>query len=193
MSRRGFSLAEVLITLMLFGITLGVIATMLRRVHHINEQSQQQQQLLLGVGYALQQLRSEMSEAVAVGNLPASADEPLIFRKINPQQEGNRLPRTGLLNVAEWRPFLDPYTVDVTYQVSNGELRRTSVPNSGAAVPDTSITATGVRGLRVEALRNSNGSSAPGQWSILLTVEQGGRILDLKTSLRSFVYQPSPL
>lgn len=125
--RRGVTLVEVLLTGLLFGVTLAVVGSLLLQYSRSMRHTDRKDMALEGA-LTLQAIASEAEEAVDVSSpSPGNASAALTFTRIDPSYP-DRLP-TQRFPVpspvpAAWEPQDPAYLVTVTYQLNGKDLER---------------------------------------------------------------------
>jgi hypothetical protein len=152
---RGLTLVESLMTILLVGIVLGIVAGICNEYANIIRFSARKDRIIIGARTGVDKLKIELEEATEVltptpSPAPYTPDSPVIkFKKINP----SAVQRLGPPAPGTWDPWAPSYLVNVEYYVSRESLvRKVTFPDSSCA---TQTVAEGVSGLSAKNLGGS--------------------------------------
>ncbi len=177
-SRKGVTLAELLITFFIIGLVMGALATLMRLYRQVSLH-ERAREASLSSAQALNQVRGEVWEAVEVQDPPPGSSGPNVtLLRIDPnlsdRLEGAYGPATAIRSgpgrrpgdplpepsVLSWDPFDPAYLAQVTYRVDQGNLVREVVDAGGGS--SQQIVAENVVGLTA--------AWRPGNRSLTLTL-----------------------
>lgn len=177
-SRKGITLAELLITFFIIGLVMGAMATLMRLYRQVTLHEHAREASLRSA-QALSQVRGEVWEAIEIQDPPVGSSGPgVTLLRIDPnlpdRLEGAYGPATAIRSgpgrrpgdpipdptVLSWDPFDPAYLAQVTYRVDQGNLVREVVDASGGT--SQQIVAENVVGLTT--------AWRPGNRSLTLTL-----------------------
>ncbi|MEW6278398.1 MAG: hypothetical protein AB1758_07255 [Candidatus Eremiobacterota bacterium] len=148
--KRGVTLAEVLLTMFLFILMLGVAGTLVREYSGVLRHSSSKERTLRSALVGLDRIDCELAQAHAVVSPATSTPVSLLeFRKLDPGAA--RLPAPPTPVPAGWAPHDPAYEVTVRYRVLQGTLIREVV---GGGAPMAVVQ--GPQGLNAVLLPNGN-------------------------------------
>lgn len=196
--RRGFSLAEVLVTCSLLALILGLLAELVSEYAAATNFGAAKDQATASLEFTIAQLRSDIEASVEIlppagtqlklrrvhfvpsSFIPPHATEvpaapvppiPLRFRPVTPP--------------ATWEPWPDTQLVEVTYKLEPSGLWRGVDSPSSSFPSGRSLLGAAVRGLQVESV------SVQGLVSLRLSVEEAkGNVRSLNTYCCRMVDHP---
>ncbi|MEW6282899.1 MAG: hypothetical protein AB1758_30080 [Candidatus Eremiobacterota bacterium] len=169
MRRRGVSLAEALISLLLIALALGLVAGIVREFSSLMTFSSKKDRALSAAQLGLVRMRDESLQALELLSPDTGPSAVLRFRRLSPLAAG-RLPiPVPTPAPATWNPFPPADLIVVRYEVSNRSLFREIEGRSER------LELAG----EVESLSCRLTSSRPANLQLTLTLQDGKRTVAL--------------
>ena len=135
--RRGLTLIEVLLTLLLFSVALGLLAGFVGRATDIMRFSGGKDRGIEAARLALDRMHDELAGAILVNSPAAGSSNQLDFVRLNPRLT-TRLPNPiPSPPPGSWDPVDPAFLLQVTYSVSGQRLQRRVVHNDGSQQSET--------------------------------------------------------
>ncbi|MCA9791562.1 MAG: hypothetical protein KC910_07190 [Candidatus Eremiobacteraeota bacterium] len=177
MKRRGFSLPEAMLAMVLVFMVLGMVGVLVREYSEATRLAASKEQTLNGVQLGLEQMRSEVGSALALLTPTGGSSNMLSFQRLDPA--ANRLPPSPA-GFTSWDPRPAGQIVTVTYQVGPQGLTRLVAGSGWSAQSQVSE---GIRGLETTFL-------AKDRVGLKVSFQEEHLLRDFSTEARLWVYQP---
>jgi prepilin-type N-terminal cleavage/methylation domain-containing protein len=174
-SKKGFSLMEVMIVLLITGLVMGCVAGLTRETMITLKFLQEKSKTLQSATLGLERLASELSEAVG-DSTSVTTGNPVSFFKVPPQaieavgndRDDPNDPSDTFDPSNTWvRVYPDP--VEVVYEEVDGTLSRT-------AAGQTSVVASDVVDFDVQRF-----NSRPDTFEVRLSIKEQRRVITFRT------------
>jgi len=123
-TKRGLSLVEMLTTLFVASLIMGVIGTLLTQMSRVEHSSRGKDKVLEGMRFALDRIRTEVSSSTSISSPSSGTAVPTLqFSRIDPTVPG-RIPSPLPTPPTLWDPRDPSYLVSVQYFVQDTTLYR---------------------------------------------------------------------
>ncbi|MGE0490979.1 MAG: hypothetical protein AB7S38_17360 [Vulcanimicrobiota bacterium] len=175
--RRGFSLPEAMLAMVLVFMVLGMVGVLVREYSEATRLAASKEQTLNGVQTGLEQMRSELGSAIRLITPSAGTSNVLGFERLDPA--AIRLPPSPA-GFTSWDPRPAGQLVTVTYQVGGQGLMRTV---SGPGWTAQSQVSEGIRGLETTFL-------AKDRVGLKVSFQEKHLLREFSTEARLWVFQP---
>ncbi len=158
MRKRGFTLVESMITLLLVCLLMGVIGSLVKGYSDFSRFSGTRDRSIAARA-ALNRIAQELRDALTVASPTGSATSTLRFDKVDPAISGtparstDRLP-DPLVLPGTYDPLAPNWLVTITYRLNGTTLERNVLDSGGAA--DTQPLVENVNGFSAAKLANGN-------------------------------------
>ena len=166
--RRGFSLAEALLTIFFVFTVFGFLAMMMQDYSRMSRHMNSRDRALTGLQNALMSLRADIEGASSVN----VGTNTLTVRRVDPGKRGRLTPTSS-----DWQVANVAFTMEVSYSInSDQDLVRRYRPAGG--VMQEFVVAQGVQGLTV---RDVSGSNAVALIEVALSFLEDKQVRTVKT------------